>query len=173
MPKLKVFRTTIGFHDAYVATPSRAAALRAWGSTTDLFAMGAAEEVTEAHLIAKPLASPGTIIKQARGTTAEHMAASAATPVIATSPNRADKPATPKPLPSRANLAAADKRLADAQAKFDRAKQELDDETARLASRRRTMEHEHQTWIASLQDERDREEGLHREALDRWRAESE
>ena len=70
MPKLKVFRTTIGFHDAYVATPSRAAALRAWGATTDLFAMGAAEEVTEADLIARPLADPGNIIKQSRGTPA-------------------------------------------------------------------------------------------------------
>ena len=37
MAKLKVFRTAIGFHDAYVASPSRAAALRAWGADTDLF----------------------------------------------------------------------------------------------------------------------------------------
>ena len=62
MAKLKVFRTTIGFHDAYVATPSRAAALRAWGATTDLFAMGAAEEVAQEALMAKPLAAPGAII---------------------------------------------------------------------------------------------------------------
>jgi hypothetical protein len=47
MPKLKVFRTVSGFHDAYVAVPSRAAALRAWGASTDLFGMGAAEEVKD------------------------------------------------------------------------------------------------------------------------------
>lgn len=58
MPKLKVFRATIGFHDAYVTTPSRAAALRAWGASTDLFTMGAAEEVTEANLLTQLLAAP-------------------------------------------------------------------------------------------------------------------
>jgi hypothetical protein len=30
MAKLKVFRTPIGFHDAYVAAPSKKAALAAW-----------------------------------------------------------------------------------------------------------------------------------------------
>ncbi len=30
--KLKVFRTPAGFHDAYVAAPSRKAALAAWGA---------------------------------------------------------------------------------------------------------------------------------------------
>ena len=112
MPKLKVFRTTIGFHDAYVATPSRAAALRAWGATTDLFDMGAAEEVTEAHLIAKPLADPGIIIKQSRGTPAEHMAASQPSPAKGRSGLKtAQKRAALKPMPSRAKLDAADEPL--------------------------------------------------------------
>jgi hypothetical protein len=31
--KLKVFRTPIGFHDAYVAAPSQKAALEAWEAT--------------------------------------------------------------------------------------------------------------------------------------------
>lgn len=174
MPKLKVFRTTIGFHDAYVATPSRAAALRAWGATTDLFAMGAAEEVVEKALMAKPLAAPGAIIKQSRGTAADHIAASAkASSDRGQAPGGRSKPPRPKPLPDRTTLDAADKRLADAEARFNRARQHLDDEEASLASRRRTVEHEHQTRIASLKGERDHEEELHRDALDRWRAESE
>ena len=174
MPKLKVFRTTIGFHDAYVATPSRAAALRAWGATTDLFAMGAAEEVVEESLMVKPLAAPGAIIKQSRGTAADHIAASAqASSKRGQTPSGKSSLRKPEPLPSRKMLDAADKRLADAEAKFERARQELDDEAARLASRRRTVEHEHQTRIASLKEERDHEEELHREALDRWRADSE
>ena len=74
MPKLKVFRTRIGFHDVCVAAPSRAAALRAWGSTTDLFAMDAAEEVTEPALMKKSLADPGNVIKHLRGSGADHMA---------------------------------------------------------------------------------------------------
>ena len=40
--RLKVFRTAIGFHDAYVAAPSRKAALEAWGTDKDLFARGVA-----------------------------------------------------------------------------------------------------------------------------------
>ena len=67
MPRrLKVFRTTIGFHDAYVAAPSRKAALSAWGTTKDLFASEAAEEVTEPALIAEVLARPGEVIRKRR-----------------------------------------------------------------------------------------------------------
>ena len=49
--KLKVFRTPIGFHDAYVAAPSQKAALEAWGSDSNLFAAGVAELVTDAELM--------------------------------------------------------------------------------------------------------------------------
>ena len=45
---LKVYRTPIGFHDAYVAAPSQKAALAAWGADANLFARGSAEQVTEA-----------------------------------------------------------------------------------------------------------------------------
>lgn len=173
MAKLKVFRTTIGFHDAYVAAPSRAAALRAWGATTDLFAMAAAEEVIEPAFMKEPLADPGRIVKKSRGTAADHMAVSTSMPADRGQMRRSKtEPSKPQPLPSRQRLDAAEKRLADAKAKLDRAKQQLDDEAARLASRGRTVEHEHQTRIATLQDERDREEELHRDALDRWRAQS-
>ena len=76
MPRaLKVFRTPIGFHDAYVAVPTKKAALAAWGSTRDLFARGIAELVTDPALTAEPLAAPGTVIKRSRGTTAEQIAA--------------------------------------------------------------------------------------------------
>lgn len=149
MPKLKVFRTTMGFHDAYVAAPSRAAALRAWGSTTDLFAMGAAEEVSDEALMAKPLAEPGTIIKQSRGTAADHMSASAEeSPAHDRAGGRKVKSQKPKPLPSRQKLDAADKRLLDAEERFDRAKQDLDAEAAQLADRRRAIEQEYKARIS-------------------------
>ena len=73
--KLKVFSTAIGFHDAYVAAPSKKAALKAWGTTKDLFARGAAEIVTDPELTREPLASPGEVFKLSRGSTAEQMAA--------------------------------------------------------------------------------------------------
>ena len=65
--KLKVFRTPIGFHDAYVAAASRKAALAAWGADADLFARGTAEEVTDARLMAEPLKRPGEVIRVSRG----------------------------------------------------------------------------------------------------------
>lgn len=46
-PRLKVFKTTIGFNETAVAVSSRKAALEAWGVSQDLFASGAAEEVTD------------------------------------------------------------------------------------------------------------------------------
>lgn len=48
----------------------------ALGATTDLFAMGTAEEVVDEEPIAKTLADPGTVIKRSRGTPADHMACS-------------------------------------------------------------------------------------------------
>ena len=64
--KLKVFRTPTGFHDAYVAAPSRKAALEAWGADADLFARGVAEQVTDPKLTAAPLERPGEVIKLSR-----------------------------------------------------------------------------------------------------------
>lgn len=66
--KLKVFRTPIGFHDAYVAAPSQKAALEAWGSDTNLFAAGIAELITDPKLTKEPLARPGRVIRKLRGT---------------------------------------------------------------------------------------------------------
>ena len=73
--KLKVFRTPIGFHDAYVAAPSQKAALQAWGSATNLFGQGAAEQVTDPELIKVPLENPGQVVKVLRGSRAEQIAA--------------------------------------------------------------------------------------------------
>lgn len=73
--RLKVFRTPIGFHDAYVAAPSRKAALAAWGTDADLFARGTAEEVTEARLTAEPLKRPGEVIRVSRGDLAAQLKA--------------------------------------------------------------------------------------------------
>jgi hypothetical protein len=72
---LKVYRLTIGFHDAYVAAPSQKAAIEAWGSDKDVFQRGQAELVEDARLGKEPLASPGKVIKRLRGTAAEQMAA--------------------------------------------------------------------------------------------------
>lgn len=53
-PKLKVFCTPRGFHNALVAAPSQKAALKAWGTTTDLFAAGRASVVGDPGSCARP-----------------------------------------------------------------------------------------------------------------------
>ena len=73
--KLKVFRTTIGFHDAYVAAPSMKAALAAWGADSNLFAQGIAEAVTDPELMTEALARPGEVIRRARGNVGDHLKA--------------------------------------------------------------------------------------------------
>lgn len=78
--KLKVFRTPIGFHDAYVAAPSQKAALEAWGIDVNLFARGSAEEVADPELIEEPLSAPGVVFKRLRGTEEEQIAALGKTP---------------------------------------------------------------------------------------------
>jgi hypothetical protein len=77
--KLKVYRTPIGFHDAYVAAPSQKAALEAWGSDADLFARKVAEQVTDPKLMTEPLARPGQVIRKLRGTAEEQLASLAPT----------------------------------------------------------------------------------------------
>jgi hypothetical protein len=65
--KLKVFQTRIGFYDIVIATPSRAAALRGFGVSQDLFAQGLAEEATEPGIVAQALAEPGTPLRRPAG----------------------------------------------------------------------------------------------------------
>lgn len=64
--RLKVFRTPIGFHDAYVAAPSQKAALAAWGADSNLFAQGIAEQVTDPELMAGALERPGEVVRRLR-----------------------------------------------------------------------------------------------------------
>ncbi len=127
MPKLKLFRTASGFHDSYVVAPSRAAALRAWGARTDLFAMGAAEQVDDAGLMKQASAKPGTVFKVKRGKPGD------AAEALAPKPKR-------KP-PSRTALDKAEKALAALEqaqraelAKLDERIARLDRDRARLVS---------------------------------------
>lgn len=168
MAKLRVYRTTIGFHDAYVAVPSRAAALRAWGATTDLFAMGAAEEVQDEGLTAGALARPGIVIKQSRVSAAEFMAATDNAGGSSPRRNKLVKPLTPRP--SRSKLDKADAELTEAEADYDRVKAEFEAEDARITKRRQAERRKHEGKLAALRDAREIVESDYREAVDRWRS---
>ena len=163
---LKVYRTPIGFHDAYVAAPSQKAALAAWGADANLFARGVAEVVTDPALTAEPLAHPGAVVKRLRGSAEEQLAA-APTPV-----KKAGK-APPvakseKPRPERKAVDAAEAALAAAAAKHRLDEQALAAEEQALAERRRALRAEWITDRDRLEAARDAAEERYGAALARW-----
>jgi hypothetical protein len=153
--KLKVFRTAIGFDDAYVAAPSRKAALAAWGADADLFARGVAEEITDAKLAKAPLARPGEVIRVSRGGLSEHLKALPKKKRKATAPaEKLRKAAKPKPPPKRDKVAAAEKALA---ALVERQQAEIE-----------TLKGKHAKERAALERKRDTARRAYRAALDKW-----
>lgn len=138
--RLKVFRTAIGFHDAYVAVPSRKAALEAWGTDKDLFARGVAEEVTEPGLMAEPLGAPGTVFRQMRTMPAEEPEALPRKGAAAKTPKKA-KPSPPMravpppPPPTPPTTGEVD----EAQAALDAAGEQHAAEERDLAAREREL----------------------------------
>ena len=159
--KLKVFRTPIGFHDAYVAAPSQKAALTAWGADVNLFARGAAEVVTDPALTAEPLARPGEVVRKARGSIDDHLAALPASkprPTPSATPTRK----TP-PRPSRKSLDAAEAALEDAEQAYAAARE------AAIRRERRELDREHERTAARLEKSRARAEAAYRAAMAAWR----
>lgn len=172
MPKLKVYRTPIGFHDAYVAAPSQKAALKAWGTEKNLFARGAAELVTDPELIKQPLASPGEVIKRPRGSAAEYrkVAGAADRPAGDTKSTPARKPAKRKPPPDRKPLETAERALSAARQRYGSDLADIDDQLAILQDKRRKLARRQATEIDRLETARSAKEAAYRRALDKWEA---
>jgi hypothetical protein len=185
--KLKVYRTPIGFHDAYVAAPSQKAALEAWGSDANLFARGLAEIVTDDALTREPLQQPGKIIKRLRGSEDEHLAA---LPADVPKPHRSEsksgsssqptgraasrKPSPakpkrkPKPRPSRGTLEAAERDLEALEKRQKEENQALRDREQELQRERRDLERTQDRDRATAEEKIEQERRKHSEALDRW-----
>lgn len=155
MAKLKVYRTAIGFHDAYVAAPSQKAALKAWGSAHDLFARGVAEQVDDPALAAAPLAQPGAVIKRLRGSAAEQVAALPPDPAPAKAVLKAAGK-RPTPPPDRAALDAAEAAIADMRARHAAEAAEIAAAEVALAARRRTLGDAHRREARKLEAARAR-----------------
>jgi hypothetical protein len=172
--KLKVFRTPIGFHDAYVAAPSQKAALEAWGSDSNLFAAGAAEQVTEPELMEAALARPGEVIKVLRGSKAEQVAALGK---IAAQPGKkkgavakAAKAAKPKPpKPSRAAVDEAEEEAEELRRQQAKELAAIDDELAELERKRRETERRQRRELRELEQKLERERARYERAVASWR----
>jgi colicin import membrane protein len=67
MPKLKVFRTTIGFYDAVVAAPSMKAAVEAWGARPNIFRHGLAREIHDVKLVKMASEKPRVVFRKLVG----------------------------------------------------------------------------------------------------------
>lgn len=170
--KLKVFRTAAGFHDAYVAAASRKAALAAWGAERDLFARGAAEEVTDPALMEEPLANPGAVIKRSRGSAAEQFTA-----MPADAPKRrakaraveAEAVAKPAPKPSRDALDAAQEAIDAAERDWRKVQRDLAARQAALDRKRRDATARHEQALADLERARRRAQEAYDAGLAAWR----
>ena len=181
MPKLKVFRTSTGFHDAYVAAASHKAALAAWGTDSNLFSQGLAEQVTDEALMADALAQPGVVIKKLRGTEAEHFAALGPMPEKAKAKpagkkERAAPPPSPKlpkpkpvPRPSRDALDAADAALEKAIAGQKEALAAIEKKITMLREEQRRLEAEQNRERADLEEQARHERERYDAALEKWR----
>jgi hypothetical protein len=178
--KLKVFRTPIGFHDAYVAAPSQKAALAAWGSDANLFARGVAEEVTDPALTEEPLARPGEVIKRLRGSAAEQFAAlppdkpkpprGKSEPDEASPPKPAPRKAPPpKPKPNRTPLDEAEQALAAAEKRQRTEIKALAEREAELARERRALADRQQAESEELQAAVEQARAAYDRALAAWR----
>ncbi len=182
--KLKVYRTPIGFHDAYVAAPSQKAALEAWGTDTDLFARGVAEVVSDDDLTHEPLAHPGKVIKRLRGSAAEQLAAlppdkpRKSKPAVGAGEDKrsskskagsrvVDRP-KPKPRPSRAALDEAERQLHELVERQEAEEQALRERELALARERRDLERTHQRDRRAAVRMADKERQAHSDALARW-----
>lgn len=159
---LKIFKTPIGFHDAYVAAPSRKAALAAWGAGTDLFSAGIAEEVKEATKDGKAaLARPGEVVRVKRGGGKEEERG----PRIKSGVTQKSKR---KAKPSRAALEKAEAALAALDAKQAAERAELAKQEQALARRRRAQEERHAEARAKAQARLEAAEDRYRSALRDW-----
>jgi hypothetical protein len=178
MPRLKVYRTAIGFHDAYVAAPSQKAALEAWGASNNLFAIGGAEVVTDPELTAEPLANPGTVIKRSRGSLRDHLSAagqsagqSAGKRAAGSKPRRGAAPAkAPRPRPDRKGLDEAEAALQAAQREAEAELAEMARREAELRRERERLEARHRRAIAKCEQQVERARTRYERALERWRA---
>ena len=187
--RLKVFRTAIGFHDAYVAAPSQKAALEAWGADSNLFAQGIAEQVTERELIKAPLERPGEVVKVLRGN-AEQQVAALGQPLrgrrdVPANDDRAaaksngkeggpriksgvTKKKKPLPRPSRAALGKAERAVWEAEERHRRTLEELREEEEALRERRRKLEGEQARERDRLRATAERAERDYRAAVSEW-----
>ena len=185
--KLKVFRTAIGFHDAYVAAPSQKAALEAWGSDGNLFATGAAERVDDSAVAREALAQPGVVIRRPRGTMAEHIAALPKAKRRAGEKEQSDReapapggrrkivsakpksPSKPKLRPDRGAVDRAEAAITDSERRHEEERAALAKRQAEFDRERRKLEAEQARALKRLEERLAAARDKYNRAMRAWR----
>ena len=172
--RLKVFNTPAGFHNAYVAAPSRKAALEAWGAGTDLFSAGIAEEVKEptGKAAKAALERPGEVVREGRGGEKEEKPSPSPesnrqkrSDFARSSPASGRGRKKPKRNPSRAALEKAETALAELEELHAVERAELAREEEKLARKRRALADKQAKARAKAEAKRDAAEQKYRKAL--------
>jgi hypothetical protein len=150
----------MGFYDALVAAPSQKAALKAWGTTTDLFAAGRASVVEDPELQKLALARPGEVVKRSRGDEEailgqiEREGRGKARQDRAT-PERSRRPSKAAPAPDRTELDQAERDLNAARRDIDARLVELGRRRDELEAEERALRSEGDARIFELERIRD------------------
>ncbi|KAK0344617.1 hypothetical protein LTR94_013951 [Friedmanniomyces endolithicus] len=160
----KVFRTSAGFEDAYVAAKSQKAALEAWGARSNLFASGMAEIVTDPQLT-----KGACTARQGHPGASRHASAaprgcgrrSAASRQVGAKRTARERWGTQLGA-SEAQTKAQSEQARQCYACFGKAK-----------ATRETLRSKRDLALAKLEERRDREDKAYRSALDRWRGQAE
>jgi len=146
---LKVFTAPLGFYETVVAAPSRAAALRAWGSRQDLFASGLARQTDDPQLTAAALEHPNLVLKRAVGSSDRFAVEALSLPKVPRRQKRPRLKAAPAPpgepvrlLPpaDRTKLDAAEAELARVDAARKRKEADLQERQRVLDADRRASQ---------------------------------
>ncbi|MET1755017.1 hypothetical protein ABVV53_06020 [Novosphingobium sp. RD2P27] len=177
MAKLKVYRTAVGFRDAYVAAPGQAAALRAWGTEKNLFSRGMAEVVTDAALMEEPLSKPGDVVYRTRGNLKEQVAALGKLPrqkarKEAERNKASDSPKQPskrsRPKPSRAKLDDAERAIGTLEEQRAQAEADMRQRERALAAQRAAMDARFAKAMDQLKASERKAREAYEEALRQW-----
>jgi hypothetical protein len=171
--KLKVYRTPIGFHDAYVAAPSQKAALEAWGADTNLFGRDIAEQVTDPELTRMPLENPGQVVKVLRGTKAEQLAAlEKQKPPKRTAQQKAEivpkKKKSRGRKPSRSAVDRAEEALETLEGRQAKQTAEIERQQQALERKRRELLRRHERERDKAQENLEDERAKHERAVRRY-----
>jgi hypothetical protein len=176
-PKLKVFRTHIGFDDLIIAAPSRKAALEAWGASAHLFSQGFAAETNEPALVKAALARPGMVLRRQFGSRAEFKAGAlrlvepparpepkqvAKAPAKKPASKRTEREGLQEPAPDRVpqkpaqrDQAAAERKERRDRAESQRAERRAAEAEARAEARQQEKQREKEQKEAAAEHRRD------------------